>query len=145
MRRLWPHTHCLPTELPVREGGVLCLDLVSDDEKQASLFRPADPEREEKERRLMEAVDKLNLWGGRGTVRAASMGAGRPQEWQMRRDRKSPCYTTRIEEVPRAMVGSLASDRRSAWLGSVGYCHCVGIYCVTDVFVWIGNHVKICA
>lgn len=52
----------------------------------------------------MEAVDKLNLWGGRGTVRAASMGAGGKQEWQMRRDRKSPCYTTRLEDVPRASI-----------------------------------------
>ena len=71
-----------------KKAGVLCLDLVPDDEKQASLFRPVDPEREEKERRLMEAVDKLNLWGGRGTVRAALLGRGRRQEWQMRRDRK---------------------------------------------------------
>ncbi len=84
--------------------GVLCLELVPDDEKQASLFRPVDPEREAKERRLMEAVDKLNLWGGRGTVHAASMGTGKKQEWQMRRDRKSPCYTTRIAEVPRAKL-----------------------------------------
>ncbi len=87
-----------------KKCGVLCLDLVPDDEKQASLFRPVDPEREEKERRLMAAVDKLNLWGGRGTVRAASMGAGKPQEWQMRRDCKTPCYTTRIEDLPRAKL-----------------------------------------
>ena len=84
------------------KAGVLCLDLVPDGEKQASLFRPVDPEREEKERRLMAAVDKLNLYGGRGTVRTA-MGAVQ-QEWQMRRDRKSPCYTTRLEDVPTAKL-----------------------------------------
>ena len=74
-----------------------------DDEKQASLFRLVDPEREEKERRLMAAVPiKLNLWGGRGTVRTAA--AGVRQDWQMRRDRLSPCYTTRLKDVPRAML-----------------------------------------
>ena len=67
-----------------------------------SLFRPIDPEAEEKQRRLMEAVDKLNLLGGRGTVRPASMGFN--QKWQMRQDRKSPCYTTRLEDVPRASL-----------------------------------------
>ncbi len=87
-----------------KKAGVLCLDLVPDDEKQASLFRPVDPMREAKERRLMEAVDKLNLWGGRGTVRVATMGAGGKQEWQMRREHKTPCYTTRVEDVPRARI-----------------------------------------
>ena len=86
------------------KAGVLCLDLVPDDEKQASLFRLIDPEREEKERRLMEAVDKLNLWGGHGTVHAASAGTGTKQEWRMRRERKSPCYTTRIDDLPKARL-----------------------------------------
>ncbi len=86
------------------KAGVLCLGLVPDDEKQGNLFRPVDPEREEKERRLMAAVDKLNLWGGRGTVRAATLGSGKPQPWQMRREHKTPCYTTRLEDVPRATI-----------------------------------------
>jgi DNA polymerase V len=77
-----------------KKCGVLSLELVPDNEKQANLFRPVDPVREEKERRLMAAVDRLNLLHGRGTVRSAALGAGRKQEWQMRRDRKSPCYTT---------------------------------------------------
>ena len=63
-----------------------------------------DPEREEKERRLMAAVDKLNLWGGQVTVRAATMGGAKPQGRQMRRERKTPCYTTRVEDVPRALI-----------------------------------------
>ena len=81
------------------KAGVLCLELVPDGEQQASLFRPVNPEREEKERRLMAAVDRLNLWGGRGTVRTAAAGVS--QEWRMRRDRLSPSYTTRIEDVPK--------------------------------------------
>ena len=80
-----------------KKAGVLCLDLVPDTEKQATLFREVNSEREEKERRLMAAVDRLNLWGGRGTVRLAT--AGTRQTWQMRRERLSPCYTTRLEDV----------------------------------------------
>lgn len=85
------------------KAGVLCLDLVPDGEKQASLFRPVDPEREKKERDLMAAVDRLNLYGGHGTVTTASAGLGRKQ-WHMRRDRMSPCYTTRLADVPRVRL-----------------------------------------
>lgn len=63
------------------KAEVLCLGLVpNEEEKQASLFRPVDPEREEKERRRLMAVDRLNLWGGWGTVRAATMGGAKQQE-----------------------------------------------------------------
>ena len=82
------------------KAGVLCLDLVPDDEKQTSLFRPVDPAREEKERRLMAAVDQLSVWGGRGRVRTAT--AGFRQAWQMRREQMSPCHTTRLADVPRS-------------------------------------------
>ena len=82
--------------------GVQCFGLVPDDEKQASLFRPVDPEQEAKEAWLMAAVDKFNLWGGRGTLRAATLGIN--QRWQMRRERMSPCYTTRLRDVPQASI-----------------------------------------
>ena len=50
----------------------------------------------------LAAADQLNLWGGRGTVRTAT--AGMRQQWQMRRDQLSPCYTTRMEDVPVAKL-----------------------------------------
>ena len=78
--------------------GVLGLGLVPDDDVQSSLFQPADPAAEGKRRRLMAAVDKINAENGRGAVETATAGFG--QRWQMRRDRKSPCYTTRLSEVP---------------------------------------------
>ena len=43
-----------------KKASVLRLDLVLEEEKPVSLFRPVDSEREKKERRLMAAVDKLN-------------------------------------------------------------------------------------
>ncbi len=84
------------------KAGVLCLGLVKDEEKQQGLFQPPDPERVEKERRLMAAADALNLYYGSGTVRPATMGFG--QRWQMRRERLSPCYTTRLRDVPMARL-----------------------------------------
>ncbi len=84
------------------KAGVLCLDLVPDGEQQTSLLVPVDPEREAKEKRLMAAADALNLHYGRGTVRTATSGAG--QNWQMRRERLSPCYTTRLADVPRVQI-----------------------------------------
>ena len=47
-------------------------------------------------------TDALNLHYGRGTVRTAT--AGVQQRWAMRRERISPCYTTRLEDVPRVRV-----------------------------------------
>ncbi len=47
----------------------------------------------------MAAVDALNLYHGRGTVKSASLGLG-GKPWHMQRARKSPCYTTRVEELP---------------------------------------------
>ncbi len=51
---------------------------------------------------LMAAADALNLYYGSGTVRPATMGFG--QRWQMRRERLSPCYTTRLRDVPMARL-----------------------------------------
>ena len=85
-----------------KKAGVLCLDLVPDDEKQTSLFQAVDPVQEEKQRRLMAAADALNLHYGRGTIRTAT--AGFHQRWQMRRDQLSPCYTTRLADVPTARL-----------------------------------------
>ncbi len=48
--------------------------------------------------RLMQALDRLNERFGRGAVKVSTQGAYR--EWQMRRERMSPSYTTRWSEVP---------------------------------------------
>lgn len=84
------------------KAGVLCLGLVPDHEKQGHLFKRPTQEENAKEKRLMAAVDKLNLFYGRNTVRSAAVGF--QHGWQMRQARKSPCYTTRIEEIPTARL-----------------------------------------
>jgi DNA polymerase V len=47
--------------------------------------------------RLMQALDNLNKRYGRGAVKVSSQGAY--DQWQMRQERKSPCYTTRWNEI----------------------------------------------
>ena len=84
------------------KAGVLCLGLVPDEDRQNHLFRPVDGQMERKQKALMKAVDDLNLWGGRGTVRLASTGIRR--DWAMRQNRLTPRYTTRIEDVPTARL-----------------------------------------
>ena len=46
---------------------------------------------------LMLALDSLNQRFGRGAVKVSTQGAY--SQWQMRQERKSPCYTTRWDEV----------------------------------------------
>lgn len=48
---------------------------------------------------LMSLMDKLNQQG-RGTLYLA--GQGIQQSWQMKREMLSPCYTTRLADVPSA-------------------------------------------
>ena len=50
--------------------------------------------------KLMLALDNLNQRFGRGTVKESTQGAY--TEWQMREERKSPCYTTDWNEIPAA-------------------------------------------
>lgn len=50
--------------------------------------------------KLMTAIDQLNKRFGRGAVKISTQGAHKG--WQMKQERKSPCYTTNWEEIPSA-------------------------------------------
>lgn len=80
-----------------RKAGVLLTDLVSVSPAQAGLFDQVDRERAH---RVMRAVDEINALMGRDTLRYAASGL--KQNWQMRRERRSPRYTTCWSELPRA-------------------------------------------
>lgn len=45
----------------------------------------------------MQALDSLNKRYGRGAVKVSTQGVY--EQWQMRQERKSPCYTTRWDEL----------------------------------------------
>ena len=50
--------------------------------------------------RLMQVMDHINAVWGRGTLRSAAEGVRK--EWSMKREKKSPNYTTRWDELPEA-------------------------------------------
>lgn len=80
----------------ITKAGVMLEDLIPQDRRPRTLFEDiGDTERRE---RLMGALDDINGRFGKMSAVPATMGFKR--EWRARADMKSPCYTTRIAEVP---------------------------------------------
>lgn len=76
-----------------QKAGVALLHLSAAATTQASLLAilPDNP-------RLMEAMDRINAIWGRGTLRSAAEGIDK--RWRMKRERMSPGYTTRWDQLP---------------------------------------------
>jgi DNA polymerase V len=73
--------------------------------RQTGLFE--DIEQDAKRERLMTAFDAINSRYGRGTIQLAASQEARAgldeddfKPFEMRRDYLSPCYTTRIADLP---------------------------------------------
>ncbi|MCA0188476.1 MAG: DUF4113 domain-containing protein, partial [Proteobacteria bacterium] len=79
-----------------KKAGVLLSGLESAGRRQGSLL--ADPKREARAAALMAAMDQINDRWGRGSVRPLATGFG--GDWRMRREKLSPAWTTRWDEVP---------------------------------------------
>ena len=79
----------------------MLLDLVPLCAQQPSLFAAVQTERG-RPQVLMRALDDINARYGRRTVQFAAEGVAR--SWQMRRDRLSPRYTTRWDELPAVLA-----------------------------------------
>ena len=77
-----------------KKAGVLLSGLVPDRSIQSNLFVPASSN---KKRYLMSAVDNLNFSMRDDAVKFASSGLTR--DWKMRRELRSPRYTSRWEEL----------------------------------------------
>lgn len=76
------------------KAGVLLDDLVAAEDRPRLLFGDADPKRS----RLMEALDAVNGRFGRNTAITGAQGFRR--EWRMRQENRTPCWTTRVSDVP---------------------------------------------
>jgi len=79
-----------------KKSGVLLMGLQSRDAIQASLFD--DAAEQDKSSKLMTLMDTVNQRMGKGSVTIAASGTKR--RWSMRRDSKSPDYTTAWDELP---------------------------------------------
>lgn len=77
-----------------KKAGVMLAGIESGTRLQADLFAQKDsPERD----KLMQALDVLNNRYDRGTVQLAS--AIQSEDWRMCRERLSPCYSTRVDQI----------------------------------------------
>ena len=88
------------TEIVFRGGieygkcGIILEDLLPASEKPQDLFSEDLPHSPN----LMKALDSINKRHGRNTLQMAGMGLNK--KWKQRSERRSPCYTTRIDDVP---------------------------------------------
>ena len=77
-----------------KKAGVIVSGIVPETNVQLSLFDTVDRERQSK---VLRSMDGLNAVYGRDTVRMAAQGFER--KWKLRQERRSPCFTTRIEDL----------------------------------------------
>ena len=82
-----------------RRAGINVLGLTKTANRQRDLFAGSNPN---KEKALMDVLDRINGRFGRDTLRMASEGTG-DQLWKMRQVKRSPRYTTRWSEIPVAV------------------------------------------
>ncbi|AXE31982.1 DNA polymerase V subunit UmuC [Chromobacterium phragmitis] len=87
--------------LRYQKAGVVLMELSPRSRTQADLFSAApDPRRE----RLMRAMDAINREYGHSCVKLASEAL--TPNWDMRQDQRSPCYSTRFDQLPLARADS---------------------------------------
>lgn len=79
-----------------KKTGVILSNLSNEEERQPGLFECTEKRTENKS--LMTAVDEINTRFGRKAITFGSEGID--QEWKMRRNYLSPCYTTCWKDIP---------------------------------------------
>lgn len=82
------------------KAGIIMDDLIVAGSGPRALFEARD---REKSGRLMSALDAVNGRYGRGTLVPAAAGF-RKSDWQAKFERRSPRYTTRVDELPRILA-----------------------------------------
>jgi len=79
-----------------KKAGIVLMEISEAGREQRDLFTPLpDPRRAA----LMSTMDRINREYGRGTLRLGSEGTRK--DWAMRQEKRSPCWTTRWDELIR--------------------------------------------
>ncbi|MDC7698015.1 Y-family DNA polymerase [Vogesella indigofera] len=79
-----------------KKAGIVLMEISEAGREQRDLFTPLpDPRRVA----LMSTMDRINQEYGRGTLRLGSEGIRK--DWAMRQEKRSPCWTTRWDELIR--------------------------------------------
>ena len=82
-----------------KKAGVLMLEIGPEHRIQGSLFDRVD---REKQAAVMRVLDAVNAKYGRDMLKVAAQGSG--EKWKLRRERLSPCYTTRWTDIIKVKV-----------------------------------------
>lgn len=93
LRRIYRHGYLY------QKAGIALMELQRQDTVQPDLFTTARDNT-----RLMATMDKINRLWGKGTLRSAAEGMHR--SWSMKREKMSPQYTTRWDQLPRVSTGA---------------------------------------
>jgi DNA polymerase V len=80
-----------------KKAGVYLTRIMPQEHIQFDLFGDFSLWQYDKRRRLMEAVDRINMLWGHDTLFFGAQGMTRA--WQMRQEKRSPRYTTRWNEI----------------------------------------------
>lgn len=91
LRRFWKDQGFL-----YKKAGVIVWNICREREIQGDLF---DPVNREKQRKLMEAIDAINLRNGHNTIRVATQGYSR--SWHLKNEHISRQYTTNLDQAIR--------------------------------------------
>ena len=81
-----------------KKVGVMLEDLIDKSGLQLDLFHQPSDEELIKRDKLMSLFDSINARFGSHTIKLAAEGFSKP--WAMRSQMCSPCYTTRLSELP---------------------------------------------
>lgn len=79
-----------------KKAGVMLMDICGQDAIQGNIWDNID---RDKHKRLMEVLDHTNDKYGRNTLKLAVQGDG--QQWKIKQERLTPCYTTRMSDFPK--------------------------------------------
>ena len=79
-----------------KKAGVVLSEITPETQIQTDWLEP----QKTSDTRLMNAIDTLNQRFGRGSIKVSTCGMHR--QWQMKQERKSPCYTTNWQDLPAA-------------------------------------------
>lgn len=78
-----------------KKSGICLSEISSQSHVQQNLFQRGDTE---KDKKIMRTLDAINQRQGKGTVKFASCGTFN-NNWPMQSKHRSPCYTTRWNEL----------------------------------------------
>jgi len=91
-----------------KKAGVMLNELIPDDQVQMNLFGHANTERKKK---LLKVIDQVNATTGSGTLKYAAQGCTQP--WKMKRELRSPRYTTNWGELPTVTANQISCQRKN--------------------------------